>query len=268
MATHPSLPPDEAPIDAKTLERLLSSMGTDMILVGGQALAFWMDRYGIDPRGAAISNDGDALGELTAARALAAALKARLVVPPKAARTSIVAQLRLPVAGGMERNIDVLHLLYTISGLRKSSDFTRQVVRDSVLVEWRKGKFICVMDPFDMLESRAQNAVGLYEDKGPHVLTQLRWAIEVARAALLRVAADPASPERLGSKVQRLFSLARSQVGRRLSSEHGIELLGAIDVDALSAAAPRLARQFDAVRRAIASRRGAARRPKTPPGPR
>lgn len=268
MATTPSLPADEEPLDARTVERLLSSMGTDMILVGGQALAFWMDRFGIDPRGAAISNDGDALGELTAARALAAALKARLVVPPKTARTSIVAQLRLQAAGGMERNIDVLHLLYTISGLRKSSDFTRQVVRDSVQVEWRRGKFIRVMDPFDMLESRAQNAVGLYEDKGPHVLTQLRWAIEVAQAALLRLAADPASPGRLGSKVQRLFALARSQVGRRLWTEHGIDLLGAIDVDALSTAAPRLARQFTAVQKAIASRHGASKRRGPAPKPR
>ena len=268
MATTPSLPADEEPLDARTVERLLSSMGTDMILVGGQALAFWMDRFGIDPRGAAISNDGDALGELTAARALAAALKARLVVPPKTARTSIVAQLRLQAAGGMERNIDVLHLLYTISGLRKSSDFTRQVVRDSIQVEWRRGKFIRVMDPFDMLESRAQNAVGLYEDKGPHVLTQLRWAIEVAQAALLRLAADPASPGRLGSKVQRLFALARSQVGRRLWTEHGIDLLGAIDVDALSTAAPQLARQFTAVQKAIASRHGASKRRGPAPKPR
>jgi hypothetical protein len=109
-----------------------------------------------------------------------------------------------------------------------------------------------------MLESRAQNAVGLYEDKGPHLLTQLRWAIEVVRAALLRLAADPASPERLGSKVQRLFALARSQVGRRLWSEHRIEVLGAIDVDALAAAAPQLARQLDAVRKVNASRRRAA----------
>jgi hypothetical protein len=28
------------------------------------------------------------------------------------------------------------------------------------------------MDPFHVLESRAQNAVGLIADKGPHVLTQ------------------------------------------------------------------------------------------------
>jgi hypothetical protein len=261
VAPKPTLPVDEEPLDARTVDLLLSNMGTDMILVGGQALAFWMDRFGVVAGGTAISNDGDALGELGKARQLAAAISARLVLPRKTARTSIVAQLRLPAAGGKERNIDVLHLLYTISGLRKSSDFTRQVVRDSVEVQWRKGKFIRVMDPFDVLESRAQNAVGLYEDKGPHVLTQVKWAIAVASAALLRLAADADSNDRLGPKVQRICTLARSQVGRRLWSEHGIELLAAIDADALEAAAPTLARQLDAVRTAIRQRRGAARKP-------
>ena len=260
MATKPSLPDDEQPLDAATVDLLLSNIGTDMIVVGGQALAFWMDRFGVDADGAAISNDGDALGELVTARALAAAISARLVVPRKTARTSVVAQLRLPAAGGKERNIDLLHLLYTVSGLRKSSDFTRQVVRDSVEVEWRKGTFIRVMDPFDVLESRAQNAVGLYEDKGPHVVTQAKWAIEVARAALRRLASDPTSHDRLGAKLQRIYTLARSQVGRRLWSEHRIELLAAIDVDALEAAAPRLSRQLDAIRTTVSDRRVASRK--------
>lgn len=187
MATKPSLPNDEQPLDAATIDLLLSNIGTDMILVGGQALAFWMDRFGVDADGAAISNDGDALGELATARALAAAISARLVVPRKTARTSVVAQLRLPAAGGKERNIDVLHLLYTISGLRKSSDFTRQV-----------------------------------------------------------------------------YTLARSQVGRRLWSEHCIELLAAIDIDALEAAAPRLSRQLDAIRTTVSDRRGVAGRKPSP----
>ena len=55
MATSPALPFDEVPLDAATVDLLLSNMGGDMVLVGGQALAFWMDRYGISPDGVAIS---------------------------------------------------------------------------------------------------------------------------------------------------------------------------------------------------------------------
>lgn len=149
----------------------------------------------------------------------------------------------------------MLHLLYTVAGLKKSSTFTRRVIEDSVEVEWRPGRFIRVMDPFDVLESRAQNAVGLLDEKGPHVLTQAAWAVDVARAALLRLAADPGSTDRLGARIQRVYTLARSQVGRRLLAEHGIELLDAVDLEALRPSAPLHAKQLDAVEKSIRARR-------------
>ena len=40
MTTQPLLAPDEAPLDDATVDLLLSHMGTGMVLVGGQALAF------------------------------------------------------------------------------------------------------------------------------------------------------------------------------------------------------------------------------------
>lgn len=255
MATRPVLPSPEAPLDGATIDRFLSNMGTEMVLVGGQALGFWMSRFGIEPDGVAISNDGEALGKVAHAIELAQALKARIELPEKTSRTAIVAQLRLPGADGKVRNIDVLHLLYTVAGLKKSSAFTRRVIDDSVEVEWRPGRFIRVMDPFDVLESRAQNAVGLLDEKGPHVLTQAAWAVDVARAALLRLAAHPGSSDRLGTRIQRVYTLARSQVGRRLLSEHGIELLDAVDLDALRPIAPLHAQQLDAVQKAMAARR-------------
>lgn len=114
MATQPKSPADEAPLDEQTVDLFLSNMGTDMVLVGGQALAFWMDRFKIVQHGGmAISNDGDALGKVARAIDLARAIHARVELPEKTARTSIVAQLRLPAADGKERNIDILQLLYT-----------------------------------------------------------------------------------------------------------------------------------------------------------
>lgn len=263
MATIPALPPDELPLDEATVDRFLSNMGTDMVLVGGQALAFWMSRFGIAPEGVAVSNDGDALGKVAHAMELAHVMKARLELPEKTSRTAIVAQLRLPMPNGKARNIDVLHKLYTVAGLKKSSIFTKRVIADSVEVAWRPGRFIRVMDPFDVLESRAQNAVGLFDEKGPHVLTQASWAIDVAREALKRVATDPKSKDRLGSKIQRIHTLARSQVGRRLLCEHGIELLDAVDLDALRRASPAHEKQLDAIQKAKGERRrqhGAASR--------
>lgn len=262
MPTKPVSPAGESPLDKETVDLFLSNMGTDMVLVGGQALGFWMSRFNIDPHGGvAISNDGDALGNVARAVNLAQAIKARIALPDKTSRTAIVAQLRLPAPDGTERNIDILHQLYTIAGLKKSSVFTRHVIEDSVEVEWRRGHSIRVMDPFDVLESRAQNAVGLVDDKGLHVLTQARWAIDVAREALLRLAKDPDSKQRLGSKLQRIYTLARSQVGRRLLKEHEIELLDAVDIPRLRKLAPQQSLQLDALEK-TRGRRGPTKKPR------
>lgn len=172
--------------------------------------------------------------------------------------TCLVAQLRYPVGGGRERNVDVLHQLYTIGTQRKSSDFTEQAILNSVEVEWRPGKLIRVMEPFDVLESRAHNAVGLVNDKGAHVVTQAKWAIEVARAAFLKLASDPQSKDRLGSKIQRVYRLAGSSVGKRLWLEHGVELLDAIDVQKLLVVSAAHGKQLDAVQKAIDRRRASA----------
>ncbi len=263
MATQPVLAAGDAPLDEQTVDLFLSNMGTDMVLVGGQALAFWMSRFGIKHDGMVISNDGDALGNAARAIELAQAIKARVELPEKMSRTAIVAQLRLPTPDGKERNIDVLHKLYTVAGLKKSSTFTKRVIEDSVEAQWQPGRFIRVMDPFDVLESRAQNAVGLFNLKGPHVVTQAAWAIQVAREALFRTAADAGSADRLGQKIQRIYTLARSQVGRRLFAEHQLELLDAVDVDALRSACPSHAKQLDAVEKAKKDRL----RKRSAPGP-
>ena len=117
-----------------------------------------------------------------------------------------------------------------------------------------------VMDPLDVLDSRVQNAAGLLEQKGPHVLTQAKWAIEVAKAALLKLARsdDPKDP-RLGRKMHGVYPLAHSQAGRKLLGEHDIEVLKAIDVEVLRRLAPTHDQQLDRVEEALRNRKGPSR---------
>jgi hypothetical protein len=253
--TQPLLPDDEAPLDAATLDAFLEGMGTDMVLVGGQALAFWMDRYGITPAAATISNDGDALGNLERAQRIATRLRAALLTPDAAGLTSLVAQIRIPTgSAGKVRNIDVLHMLFTVSGLRKSREFTQAVLRESVEIEWKPGHRIRVMHPLHVLESRVQNAVGLLESKGPHVVTQAIWAVDVARAAIRRVLRQPAENERLGMLIRQVHNLARSRAGRQVLHQHGIEVLDAVPVEEVRGAAPEHEPQLRAIERAMAAR--------------
>lgn len=253
--TQPLLPAGEAPLDAATLETFLDSMGTEMVLVGGQALAFWMDRYGVLPEAAAISNDGDALGPPELARHIAARLRATLLVPRPQALTSLVAQIRVPTGkDGAMRSIDVLHLLYTTGGLRKSREFTRSVWRDSVEIEWKPGRRIRVMHPLHVLDSRVQNAAGLLDTKGPHVVTQAAWAVDVAREAMRRVLRHPDDGGRLGAMIRQVHDLARSRAGRQILQEHGVEVLDAVPVGEIRDLAPGHEPQLQAIERTMARR--------------
>lgn len=258
MPTEPRLPAGDAPLPASDVDRILRSVGEGPVLVGGQALAFWMDRFGLVPGTAVITHDADLLGSTQDAEALAHALHARLLLPAPERLTALVAQVRLPAPGGQSRNIDTLHLLYTIDGLRKSRTFTARVWRQAVRMRLSDGSMLRVMAPLDVLESRAHNAVGLLEDKGPHVLTQLRWAMDVGRIALGRLAGtrDGHADHRLGQALRRLHGLAVSRVGRELKVRHGIELLDIVVDRALRRQCPACAPQLDRIRALRADRAG------------
>ena len=111
------------------------------------------------------------------------------------------------------------------------------------------------MDPFDVLDSRVQNAAGLIDEKGPHVLVQARWAIAVAREALRRLATDAPRGDRLGRRLPSIYTLAHSRAGRQLMRDHGLDVLDAVDVKALERIAPAHAPQLRKIGAAATRRR-------------
>ncbi|MDH0866756.1 hypothetical protein [Mitsuaria sp. GD03876] len=256
MTTQPSIPDDEAPLNGVLLERVLTSLPPGVILVGGQALGFWMNRFGIPTEGAAVTADADVIGSVADAQEIARRLRARIELPRKTARTSLVAQVRIPTTAGREGNVDVLHLLFAHGGLRKCGVFTRRVIAGCLSFDLGGGHVLRVMDPFDVLESRIHNLAGLRGSKGDHVETQARWGIQVAKAALFSQASgNEEFASRVGAAVQRLFHLAKSAAGRKAFRLYGIDVLEAIDADLLEAIVPACARQLDGVRSMQAERR-------------
>jgi hypothetical protein len=164
--------------------------------------------------------------------------------------------VRIPVLGvpGKELNVDVLHKLYDSGGLRKSSELTRRVLARALVVQFDEAIEIRVMHPLDVLASRVQNAAGLLDSKGPHVLTQAMWAVKVAREAILRVARSPQSAERPGALAQEVLSLAMSSAGRRLYDEHDIDVAASVPIDELETLVPGFRRQAQAIRETLQKR--------------
>ena len=91
-------------------------------------------------------------------------------------------------------------------------------------------------------------------------MTQARWAILVARHALLARAGHDSGPKRLGTCLQRVHTLAHSQSGRSLLRDHGVEVLEAVDTAALVRLSPRHVPQLRKVDEAIGKRRLEGRR--------
>ena len=234
--TRPLVPVDEVPVDRAVLARILKHAPPGMILVGGQALAFWMRRFGIGARrGSAeqalsgVTTDVDFLGSIEDGRHLSQILGARFVPSDKRTMSALVGQVRIGASGSLDYNIDILHQLYDAGGLRRSIAFTRRVRARASDVEIEGLGGMRVLHPLDVLASRIHNVAGFTASKGPHVVTQARWAVKVARRALERLVRDgEVYSDRPGALAAEVFRLALSRVGRIAWQEHAIEVAGAI----------------------------------------
>lgn len=257
--TKPIIALDEAPLDRAMMARIIASADPGMVLVGGQALAFWMDRYGVGPKeksGAAfdirVTTDADFLGSLAHAQRLARALHATVRKPNAKAMTALVAQIRIDAGAGLAHNVDVMHQIYDVGGLRKSIELTARARSRAVKVATAAGNVLQILHPMDVLASRIHNAAGLAHIKGGHVLTQARWGIKVARIAIERLAvSNGASRERPGVLAQETARLALSRAGRMVFETHGIETAEAIPFSILIVHVDGFQRQADALLRQL-----------------
>jgi len=237
--TKPVVPKNEKPIDEDLARRILDNVSEDMILVGGQALAFWMDRFKIGPRNSGdhlkftdVSTDIDFLGTIQGAQSLARSLNAKWIPGAPSELSSLLGAIHIPAEKDLIQNIDVLHLVYSVGGLKKSVEFTKRVQGRAVSFRINEEHIIKVLHPIDVLTSRIHNVAGLYDSKGEHVVTQAEWAIQVAKIVLEKLtSSDRKSPERPGAIAGEIFRLAMSKAGRDAHKKHGIEVMESIPFD-------------------------------------
>jgi hypothetical protein len=214
-------------VPPELLERILRLAGIDMILVGGQALAFWAAYYRTPAPTIAITKDVDLLGTKADVERLARGLDAKAVFPHKIATTMLVGQVLKDLPGGDYINIDVMFRVY-------GDIATEAIVSRAVLAENPAGRFR-VMHPIDVLQGRLENVYGLSSKQDEHGVAQLRLAIDIARAFL----GDIASQETAGADdsarpvvlrhLARLETLALSDAGRKVAKRYGLHVADAID---------------------------------------
>lgn len=228
-------PKTEAPTPQHTIEELLGAAGDDLVLVGGQALAFWVYWYGLaqrDPNIPAISNDVDFLSQSAAdrdaVRRFAAVIKGQVVYPSHRALTALVGQAYLEISETEYLNIDVI---FKVIGLKAES--VRKRAR-KIVPGLGRPPFL-VMHPLDVLHSRLINLHKLQEKQNDKGRMQLALAIDVGRSFLRQEAreidaADTAAGRSpLQDYVSAIERMATEDAGRKVAGRHGLHVADAID---------------------------------------
>ncbi len=220
----------EVPISKDIVLKLLSHIPRDLVLVGGQALAFWLDHYSIEPTSpgsedeAYVSLDADFLGKRAHVKVLADIVAGKTSYPPRTAMTILCGQVF--VINDVDKtfmNIDVIHRI----GNLDSEAVRARAVEASV-----KGRTFFVMHPLDVLVSRVENYRGIKEKQNRNGLRQIELSIEVARRYVLEAIGRD---ESVAIKaIEKIAETARSAAGI-FARKHGVEIYEAISTEVLEA---------------------------------
>ncbi len=161
----------EIPFTPEDVRQLCEQLRSGTVVVGGQALAFWVAAYGIQVEQAAISMDADVLGRREDVGIIAAGMHGLPKYQLRSAISALVGNIRVGRGQGDFISIDVVDGVF---GLQ-----TGTVARRGIEVSF--GEFaVRIMHPLDVLESRAANYAGLPEKQTPEGLRQLQLALAVA----------------------------------------------------------------------------------------
>lgn len=221
----------EAITPRDVLVKLLRAAGDDLVLVGGQALAFWVNRYALvlPADVVAVSADTDFLApsaaDRTAVMRMATALQGTTQFPSRLALTALVGQAYLDLSDDEFINVNIV---FRVAGL------TQEALRKrAVRVEFDDTVFL-VMHPLDVLRSRLANLHQLAEKQNAKGVMQLALGIDVARQFLRDEArAMPRHPTSARSPLQPFVSeierLALDDSGRTAARRFGLHVADAID---------------------------------------
>jgi len=219
----------QAVISQDLLDRVLAIAGTQTILVGGQALAFWASYYRIDEPVAAISKDADFLGSRNDVDRFATGLNGVVRLPDRRMKTALLGRVEVAISDMEYVHIDVL--------LEVFGDISQKAIRERSYAATIGTKTFKVMHPLDALQGRLENVYGIKEKQDEHGVEQLKLAIQVVRAFVLA----EASSDRTGANrslilkhLNRIERMMLSDAGRKIAKRFGVHVADAMEFPGLA----------------------------------
>lgn len=243
---------------AEEVWRFLGQIGgvsPEVVLVGGQALAFWAHYYRtrlpaeLTPY---VTLDLDFLGTSAHAKAFADDVPgSRLWVPSLDDHTPSSGRVVARNVLGRTLEVDFLH---SLAGLSEGD-----VRRNAIEIKDAQGRLLVrVMHPFYCLESRIKNLVLLPSKRDRFGIAQAQLAIRVLRAHIRHVLEEAGGLRKALRLIERVGELALSEPGKRCFIEFGVDVLQAVPVKPISV--PEFQRRrWPQLRRQVAEKRRALR---------
>jgi len=253
------------PLRVEEVERVLGLLApltesAQIVLVGGQALAFWSARFA-EPAGeisAVASKDIDFEGSADAARRAARLLGGEVMIPSPLEPSPMTGTVAFVDAEGIDRSLDFIE---SPRGL-DANDVRETALRIELqhFSEAGDDAVLWVMHPERCMESRIYNTIELRRDDELG-LGQLEVSVPVARRWSRSLLEDEAIEERRRQRAvldlnERIFKLCcEDRCFLAVKSRHGVDPFGAVLAD------PRLpdgflAKRYPQMQEKLASIRG------------
>lgn len=215
--------PDLSLDEARMILLKLGALTDEIVLVGGQALAFWAEYFGdrVQLRGPINSKDIDFGGTREAVVQAAARLGGTYLLPEPFAITPNTGIVEFVAPSGQRRRIDFLGDVF---GVDLGEIFEMAI---TAAVPGTEASFR-VMHPVHCLEARISNVGGLPGYRGPHGVAQAHAAIECARA-YLRIRLEGGAVRTVLDLNERIYRFAYSRLHARTTFiDHGLDAFEAV----------------------------------------
>ncbi len=199
--------------------RIRDATGTPYILIGGQAVNYWAERYlpteaELQPLRPFTSEDIDFKGGIEDVRRIAQQLDLVPVFPPKVAMTALAGAIPFQI-GTLKSNIEIVR---RIPGVKGSID-------DTAVSAESNGQSIRVMDPISLLACKMELAATVAQEKRQDI-AHLKILVPCVRAflneflQLVELGTIPAK-DWLGA-VNRVLKLTQGRRAQKLAEQHRI----------------------------------------------
>ena len=204
--------------------------GLPLVLVGGQALNYWVEKYRravpeLEAEWPFTSEDVDFYGTQRDAKELARRLHAKVSIPEIGDATPNSGVLLVPLSEGHTLRIDIL---WSVKGIADD-----KLVKTALpAVDRRSSSEIKIMHPVLCMFSRAHNVIDLPGDYDtPHGLKQLRGSILCAREFIRERLIENKVRDAL-DLVELVFGFSLMPTSLRLWAEKSIDTFAAVELRA------------------------------------